>query len=80
MRACIMFHNVTSEYDSAFVCLKFWFQLRILEMTDVHYRRTITSLLFLTFASCHAGIFSHVPILCPLLLLLLAFSLLEAQE
>ena len=30
------FHSVTSEYYSAFVFLKFWFQLRIVEMTDIH--------------------------------------------
>ena len=30
------FYNVTSEYNSAFVFLQFWFQLRILEMTVVH--------------------------------------------
>ena len=67
----VVFHSVTSEYNSAFVFLNFWFQLRILEMTGVHERRkctvlpsfldsAITSFSFLTFVSCHAGIVSSV--------------------
>ena len=31
----VILHNVTSEYDSAFVILKLWFQTQIFEMTDV---------------------------------------------
>ena len=61
---------LTSEYNSAFVFLTFWFQLRILEMTDVHLRRKMNfsalspcfiNHLFFCFwplSSCYAGIFS----------------------
>ena len=39
MRARIVLHSVTSEYNTSFVFfLKFWFQLRVFEITDVHYR------------------------------------------
>ena len=31
-----MFYNVTSEYGSTFIFLKFWFQLRIPKMTQIH--------------------------------------------
>ena len=79
MRARIVFYSVTSEYNPAFVLLKLWFQLRILEMTDVHQRSKMDcSLLFLCLldlllapyfwpfamlAICRAS-----PIPCPLLL------------
>ena len=39
----IFFHDVTSEYDSTFVFLKLWLQLRILEMTEIHQRRNMYS-------------------------------------
>ena len=32
----VVHHNVSSEHDSAFTLRKFWFQLCIFEMTDVH--------------------------------------------
>ena len=41
---------------------------------------SITSFMFLTFVSCHAGIFSNLPIILPLLPLHQEFSLLEASE
>ena len=71
----IIFHKVTSEYNSAFVLWILRLQLRILEMTEIHQWRKMNFfclhsllhrsplLLFLTFASCHAGIFSNVPII-----------------
>ena len=37
--AWIIFHTVTSEYNSAFVFLVLCLQLRIPEMTDAHQRR-----------------------------------------
>ena len=53
--------------------LKLWFQLRILEMTEVHQRREmnsmalspcfsdhLTSRLLLTFVSCHARLFFNL--------------------
>ena len=36
IRTRIIFYNVTSEYDSAFVFLILRFQLRILKMTEIH--------------------------------------------
>ena len=36
IRSWIIFYNVTSEYNSTFVFLKLWLQLRILEMTEIH--------------------------------------------
>ena len=36
IRTRIIFYNVTSEYDPAFVLLILGFQLRILKMTDIH--------------------------------------------
>ena len=36
IRAWIIFHNVTSESNWTFVFLKLWFQLRILNMTEIH--------------------------------------------
>ena len=36
IRTWIILHNVTSEYNSTFVFLKSWFQLRILKMAQIH--------------------------------------------
>ena len=36
IRSWIIFYNVNSEYDSTFLFLKLWLQLRILEMTEIH--------------------------------------------
>ena len=50
MKARIVFHYVTLEYNPAFVLLKRWFRLRMLEMTDVHQRGNMDcSLFFLCF-------------------------------
>ena len=50
LRARIVFHKVTSEYDQAFVFLRFRLWLRSLVMTDIHQRSKMDrSLLFL----CH---------------------------
>ena len=46
MSAWIIFYNVTSEYNSAFVFLKLGFQLRVLEMTDVHQWREVNGFAF----------------------------------
>ena len=45
----IIFYNVTSELDPAFVLLILRFQLRILEMTQIHQRRKMnfSALIFL---------------------------------
>ena len=48
IRSWNIFHNVTSEYNPAFVLLKLWFQLRILNMTWIHqWRKMCCSLLTL---------------------------------
>ena len=49
MRAGIIFHNVTSEYDSTFLLLKLRLQFRILEMTEVHWWRKMN---FYTVVPC----------------------------
>ena len=41
IRARIIFYGVTSQYNSAFVFLKLWFQLGTLGMTDVHKWREV---------------------------------------
>ena len=38
MEPRVVFYNVTSEYDSSFVLLKYVFQLRVFEMTQLHQR------------------------------------------
>ena len=58
VRPWIIFQNITSEYDAAFVLLILRLQLRILEMTEINQRRkmnffasSITSFLFLTLSA-----------------------------
>ena len=47
VRTTIIFYHVTSEYDSTFVFLLLRFQLRILEMTEIHqWRKMNFSALF----------------------------------
>ena len=69
VRARIIFHNITSKYNSTFILLVFLLQFSILQMTYVHQWRkmyftslflasSITSDLFLTFARFHVEIFS----------------------
>ena len=66
IRAWIIFHNITSKYNSTFALLVFRLWFSILQMTDVDQwckmnffpRSSITSDLFLTFARFHARIFS----------------------
>ena len=53
----IIFHNVTSKYNSGFVHLKIWLQLRILEMTKIHQWRNMN---FSPFIPCFIDHFSFV--------------------
>ena len=84
-RPRVIFHNVTSEYNSTFVFLVLSFLKWQMSINDAKWTfapdvlaSSITSDLFLTFVSCHAGIFSDFHILSPLLLSLRLSSLLEA--
>ena len=90
VRSWIIFHYITSEYNSTVFLvlsnsttrpLHFWnfgsnseFLRWQRSMNDA----AITSLLFLTFASCNAGIFFRFPIIFPLLSAHLLFSWLQA--
>ena len=90
IRPWIVFHNITSEYNSSFVFLVLCFQFGILQMTDASVKqnellrpssllRSITSLLLLTFVRFHAWIFfKFLPFLIHCCLLLWGSSWLEA--
>ena len=41
MESRVVFSNVTLEYDSSFVLLKFVFQLSVFEMTQLHQRSKV---------------------------------------
>ena len=87
----IIFYNVTSEYDSAFVLLILRFWLRILKMTKIHQWRKMNfsalspcfsdhSFLFLTFASYHVPYFSTAALAFVFFLMLEASEWICAQE
>ena len=47
----IVFHNVSSKHNTSFVLLELWFQLRILQMTDVHEWSKVDTVFLLICAS-----------------------------
>ena len=86
IRPWIVFHNITSEYNSTFVFFVLWLQFGILQMTDVHQWGNMNFCTLrpcfidhLWFTSDLSGLtpesFQVSPNIYPLLLLLRVFSL-----